>query len=96
MDFPLGYIHQISYFNPIKPQIMQKLILLFALVVCSFTMGQSQSIRYDHTIPILTDVVPTEEHKAKDVFVSRTDGKYAIEFYIQHSGKLNKHKAYVV
>lgn len=70
---------------------MYKLILLFAFVLCSYTLGHTQSITYDHTIPILNDVVPTENHQPQDIFVSRYNRTYTIEFYVKHGKGVKRH-----
>ena len=75
---------------------MKKLFPVLVFLLGCLTTGHTQSIRYDHTIPILQDVVPTENHQAKDVFVIHAKDRYTIVFFIKHSGKVNKHIAHVV
>lgn len=70
---------------------MKNLILSAAFLICSFMLGQAQSIKYDYNIPILNDVVLTEDHQVKDVFVTRVKDSYKITFYVKTAGKVKEH-----
>lgn len=70
---------------------MKNLILSAALLICSFTLGQAQSIKYDYTIPILNDEVPTEDHQVNDVFVTRMEDRYQITFYVKKASMIQEH-----
>lgn len=70
---------------------MKNLILSAALLICSFMLGQAQSINDDYTIPILNDEVLTEDHQVNDVFVTRVEDRYKITFYVKKAGMVKEH-----
>ena len=70
---------------------MKNLILSSAFLICSFMQGQAQSIKYDYNIPILNDVVLTEDHQDKEVFVTHVEDSYKIAFYVKTAGMLKEH-----
>lgn len=75
---------------------MKNLILSAAHLICSFMLGQAQSIKYDYTIPILNDEVLTEDHQVNDVFVTRVEDRYKITFYVKTAGMVKEHSVRVV
>lgn len=74
---------------------MKNLILSAALLICSFTLGQAQSNKYDYTIPILNDEVHTEDHQINGVFVTRVEDRYKITFYVKTAGMVKEHSVRV-
>jgi len=74
---------------------MKNLLLSAALLICSFMLGQAQSIKYDYTIPILSDIVLTEDYQVKDVFVTRVEDSYKITFYVKTAGMVKEHSVRV-
>lgn len=65
---------------------MKKMLPLFAVLLFCFNIIQAQTRKYDHTIAILENVMPTEDScLPHDFFIVREGDKYTLLFYTKQS-----------